>query len=74
MNKHYDKPNGESDKETPKREKYPFPRLAPSGQHRRGPVPKTREEANFEALQVRKRKESLSEKYRKYNGKHRKED
>lgn len=59
--------------EKPERNQYPFPRLRPTGAHRRGPVPKTREEANFEALQQRKRKEKLPEKYRKYNGKHRKE-
>jgi hypothetical protein len=67
VSKHYDQPG-----EQPERKSYPFPKLQKSGAHRRGPVPKTRQEASFEALQQRKRKESLPEKYRKYDGKHRK--
>lgn len=70
MSKHYDKPEKPDGK--PERKSYPFPKLSPTGAHRRGPVPKTREEANFEAMQQRKRKEKLPEKYRKYEGKHRK--
>lgn len=72
MSKHYDKPGEKPKDGKPPRETYLFPKLQKSGQHRRGPVPKTDEEARFEAVQQRKRKEKLTEKYRKYEGKHRK--